>query len=142
MKESQIQSAVVSWWHVAHRGLNVPDARLLIMIPNGAYFGAGRNARGVPLAAIRSVQMKRQGMVSGAPDLFLAIPRGNMAAARFDCGLWIEMKTEVGRTSPVQKEMHALLRAQGYAVVTAHSFDGAVNAITAYLAGMLNEQVL
>lgn len=141
MKESQIQSAVISWWQLAHRGLGVPDARLLMMIPNGAYFGAGKTARGIPLAVIRSVQMKRQGMVSGAPDLFLAVARSSLGGVRRNHGLWLEMKTEVGRLSPVQKEMHELLRNQGYAVVTAHSFDEAVNALTAYLRDDAAEQV-
>ena len=133
MKESQIQTAFVSWWRLAHKGLGVPDARLLMMIPNGAYFGAGTNARGVSLAAIRSVRMKRQGMVSGAPDLFLAVPRGNMGEARFYSGLWIEMKTDKGRPSPVQREMHELLLTQGYAVIVAHSVADAINSVTKYL---------
>lgn len=134
IKESQIQSALVEWWRVAYKGLGASDARLLMMIPNGAYFGGGFSAKGASLSAIRAGQMKRQGMVSGVPDLFLAMPRGNMGAARFDCGLWLEMKTPVGKLSPVQKEMHALLYAQGYAVATAYSFEGGVDVITTYLA--------
>lgn len=126
-KEHQIQATLIAWWHVAHRGLGVPDHRLLMMIPNGAYFGAGRSARGVPLAVIRSAQMKRQGMVSGAPDLCLAVMRGGFGA------LWIELKTETGAIRPEQRELHALLIAQGYRVVIPRSFDEAVSAITQYL---------
>lgn len=134
MKESQIQSALVEWWRMAHKGLGVADARLLMMIPNGAYFGGGFTARGQSLGAVRFANMKRQGFVKGAPDLFLAVPRGNMTAARFDCGLWLEMKTAVGRLSPEQMEMHALLQAAGYAVATAYSFAEGVDVITTYLA--------
>lgn len=139
MKESQIQSQLIAWWRVAHKGLGVADARLLMMIPNGSYFGGGFTARGQSLGAIRFANLKRQGFVQGAPDLFLAVPRGQMASACFHGGLWLEMKTAVGRLAPAQKELHGLLHAQGYAVVTAYSFEEGVDAITTYLAHALKQ---
>jgi hypothetical protein len=134
MTEAQIQAQLIQWWQRAHRGLGVPDARLLIMIPNGAYLGAGvkqtRGGRSVPLAAIRFAQLKRQGFVQGAPDLFLAVP-GNGAH-----GLFVEMKRERrGTVSAAQSEMHALLLTEGYAVCVARGFEEAVEEITTYLVG-------
>lgn len=134
MTEAQIQSQFIQWWQMAHRGLGVPDARLLIMVPNGAYLGAGvkETRRGpVALAAIRFGQLKRQGFIQGAPDLFLAVPRVPTFA-----GLWIEMKRpKRGVVSDEQRVLHALLRAQGYAVSVAYGFDQAVNCVVDYLGG-------
>jgi len=126
-EESQLQTAVINWWQLAHRGLGVPDERLLYMVPNGAYFGGGVTARGVPIAAIRAHAMKAQGMRSGIPDLCLAVMRHGHGA------LYLEMKTPTGATSPAQRELHALLTAQGYRVVVPRTFDQAVAAITLYL---------
>lgn len=136
MTEAQIQSTLVSWWHQAHKGLRVPDPRLLIMIPNGAYLGGGvKQTRygSVPLAAIRFKQLKRQGFVQGTPDLFLAVCRVHQR--QFCGGLWLELKKSAGRVSPEQREMHALLRNVGYAVNVAYGFEDAVEMITDYLAG-------
>ena len=130
MTESQIQAQLIQWWQLAHRGLKVPDARLLFMIPNGAYLGAGVNRKGVPLAAIRFAHLKRMGFVPGAPDLFLAAPRWGKA------GLFLELKRERGgKVSTEQREMHALLAAEGYAVRLARGFEEAVETITTYLIG-------
>jgi hypothetical protein len=134
MTEAQIQAQLIKWWLLAHKGIGVPDPRLLIMIPNGAYFGAGvkqlRNGKTVSLAAIRFAHLKRQGFVQGAPDLFLAVCRSRYA------GLWLEMKRpKSGKVSDEQRALHAVLRAQGYAVVVAFGFERAVDCLTNYLAG-------
>lgn len=137
MTEAQIQSQLIQWWELAHKGLRVPDKRLLIMVPNGAKFGRGakrmKNGREVPLAALQMASMKRQGFVQGAPDLFLATCR--VHRRQFFGGLWIEMKRPGGIISAAQFEMHGLLVAAGYRVVVAWSFDEAVNHIVDYLAG-------
>jgi hypothetical protein len=137
MKESTIQANVIAWWQLAHKGLGVPDARLFYHIPNGAYFGAGvkqlRGGKTVSLGAIRFSQLKRQGFIQGVPDLFLSVCR--IHQGQFRGGLYIEMKKPKGRTSDEQREMHPLLRAQGYAVAVAFSFEEAVEEITAYLRG-------
>jgi hypothetical protein len=126
--ETQEQIALVSWWEMAHRGLHVPDARLLFMIPNGSYFGGGSTARGVPLAVIRAAQAKRQGLRPGVPDLMLAVPRGQYS------GLFIELKrTSGGVVSDDQLNLGGLLIDQGYQVIVARGFDEAVALITEYL---------
>lgn len=139
--EAQIQSALIEWWTKVHRSLGVRDARQLIMIPNGSYFGGGvktlRSGKTVPLGAIRFAALKRQGFVQGAPDLFLAA-RGVVvvgpSSVRVYAGLFIEMKrAKGGVVSPEQRELHAVLEAAGYVVVVARGFDAAVEAITNYL---------
>lgn len=130
-KESQTQAAFINWWHDAHKGLGVPDARVLFSSLNGTTLAGGRTEKGVSLAVIRAVQAKRQGMVSGVPDLCLAVPRRGFH------GLYIEMKRERGVPSdvkPEQREMHVLLRAQGYAVQVCFGLAQAVDVVVAYLA--------
>lgn len=133
MTEAQIQAQLIKWWRIAHKGIGVPDARLLYHVPNGAYFGAGEKANGAKLAVIRFVQLKRQGFVPGVPDLKLAVMR--IHAGQIFGGLYLEMKKPGGVLRPEQKEIHPLLRAQGYRVEVAFSFEQAVDVITTYLAG-------
>lgn len=120
--ESQRQQAVIYWFGFAHRGLGVPDARLLFAIPNG---GARSQITGAVL--------KKEGVRAGVPDLFLAVP--NIAAGGRYHGLFVEMKTWAGRPTPAQLHMMKLLREQGYDCRVAHSSDQARRAICSYLEG-------
>ena len=115
--ESAEQRSLVKWWTFAHRGLGVPDQRLLFAIPNGG-------KRGIIEAAI----MKREGVRAGVPDLFLAVPHGPWP------GLFIEMKREGAYATPDQTAMHKLLRDQGYRVELCKGLDEAISAIEKYLA--------
>lgn len=132
MTESAEQRSLLRWWHMAHRGLGVPDARLLFHIPNGAYLGGGK------LGAMRGGRLRAEGVVAGIPDLFLAVPRRVTAGngTRGPCaGLFIEMKkTKGGRVSGEQCEVIELLRAQGYAVSIALGWEAAAQHIGNYLA--------
>lgn len=112
MDEHNIQKLVVAWFRLQHPDL----APLFFAIPNGG-------ARNKATAA----RLKAEGVQAGVPDLFLAVPHGVAA------GLFVEMKTATGRTTPVQRTMHAALRASGYHVRVAHGYDDAKNAITHYL---------
>jgi len=51
----------------------------------------------------------------GTPDLMVISPYGNV--------LWIEVKTETGKLSMVQLEMHARLRSCDQAVIVARSVE-------------------
>lgn len=126
--ESHEQQTLIRWWHLAHRGLGVQDERLLFAVPNG-----GKRDR------VTASILKAEGVRAGVPDLFLAVP-----SARLDSdakswilrhGLFIEMKTDTGRTSPAQDEMLTRLRNQGYAVTVARGWDQARKAIETYLKG-------
>ncbi len=120
--ESQCQQALVHWFAYAHRGLGVADARLLFAVPNGGM-------RSVVTAAI----LKREGVRPGVPDLFLAVSNRERGG-RYH-GLFIELKTLTGRIQDSQREMAALLRAEGYDVVFARGFVQAQRAIESYLRG-------
>ncbi len=95
--ENKIQADCFKWLRNTYR----KTYGLCFHIPNGGLRG-GREAK----------TLQALGVVPGIPDLFLAIPSGKYA------GLFIEMKTEDGRESPEQKEIHPLLRAAGYRVET------------------------
>lgn len=123
MTESAEQKSLMRWWHMSHRGLGVPDARLLFAIPNGAFLGGGK------LGARRGGRLKGEGLVAGVPDLFLAVPRGEEA------GLFIEMKRSRGGVwRDDQQEMAGLLINQGYGFVLCYGWEEAAKEITEYLA--------
>lgn len=107
-----MQAACVRWCRLAHPSV------LIFAIPNGG-------ARDVVTGAV----LKAEGVVAGVPDLFLASRQCGRG------GLWIEMKTETGRVSEAQKDIHGRLVAAGYAVEVCRTFDGFRRAVDAYLAG-------
>lgn len=121
--ESASQQAVIRWFKLAARGLRCPDYRLLYAIPNGG-------ARTLIQGAI----LKGEGLRAGMPDLCLAMPVPvNGGGPRH--GLYIEMKTWLGRVTVEQNEMLLALRLQGYECVVCRGFDQATRAITQYLSG-------
>jgi len=71
-------------------------------------------------------RLKDSGRLAGIPDLFLAHVKG------YDGGMFIEMKSEEGKLSKEQKEMHLKLSCS-YKVVTCHSFDKFKKAVTDYI---------
>lgn len=87
-------------------------------IPNGGK----RNAR-------EAVNLKRQGVKAGVPDLFLPVAKGGYH------GLFIEMK--VGKNKPTENQIKwmSLLSEQGYAVSVCYGADKAIKAIQGYLKG-------
>lgn len=111
--EHDLQVQCVRWFRYTHQDIS----SLLFAIPNG---GQRNN--------IVAAKLKAEGVVSGVPDLFLAVPKGSLH------GLWIEMKNgKAGRLSDNQKTMITELRNQDYAVEVAHDFDEFVKTIEEYL---------
>lgn len=94
-----------------------PDA-MILSIPNGGR----RDARA-------AAQMKREGVLPGAPDLFVPEPRGQWH------GLFIEMKRQDGRTSKEQVIVHQQLAERGYKVDVCHGADHAYMAFLRYVYG-------
>lgn len=76
-----------------------------------------------------AAQMKREGVLPGAPDLFLAEPRLGSH------GLFIEMKKIGGRTSDNQDVVIDRLRAKGYQVLVCEGADEAYSALLLYVYG-------
>ena len=108
--ESKLQTACVTWFR-----LQYPNY-LLFAIPNGG----ARNL-------ITGVIMKREGVLPGVPDLFLAY-------ANFShYGLFIEMKSDKGKLSESQKNIIDKLKLVGYHVEVCNSIKSFKNAIENYL---------
>ncbi len=116
-EESRAQCAVIVWWHHMHRTFGVPET-LLFAIPNGGW-------RSVVTASI----LKREGLRSGACDLFLSVPRGQLH------GCYIEMKTAKGVVSDEQRNFMYAANDNGYAVNVCRKAEEAMAVITRYLNG-------
>ena len=116
--EHHIQAALFKWAKLATS--RHPGLRLMFAIPNGG----ARNP-------ITGAMLKAEGVKPGVPDIFLPLPVG-----RFH-GLFLEMKTPVGRLSPEQREWQMRLRNRGYAAVTAYGLEEAIDLLTRYLADRL-----
>ena len=114
--EHEEQSALMRWAELAAH--QEPDLGLLFAIPNGGH-------RHPSVAAA----LKREGVKSGVPDLFLPVVRAPFP------GLFIELKAQSGTLSPTQKRWGDLLRAQGYAYAVAFGWEEAKDVLEGYLKG-------
>lgn len=114
--EDDEQAALFEWaeWNVSR----YPVLAFLHHIPNGGK----RDKR-------EAARLKRQGVKSGVPDVFLPYPNSEYA------GLYIEMKTETGRPTENQKKWNEFLNSAGYKAVICRSFEQARETIVEYLEG-------
>lgn len=124
------QMAVCDWWrsYCKTRGLH---ENLLMSIPNGSVLAGDSKHR-----AIQMNNLKRTGLRIGAPDLMLAVAKGELFVNVFHTlfhGLFIEMKRKGEKARPEQIAFADMLRRQGYSVVIAQGCDEAVRAIRGYL---------
>ena len=76
---------------------------------------------------IEAVHLKAEGVRRGIPDLFLACPRGGKH------GIFLEMKSAVGKLSTEQKTFIDGARDRGYFVGVAYSSDEAISMIKIYM---------
>lgn len=113
-EEHKIQCACVRWFRHEYPHL----ALSLFSIPNG-----GLRNKAVATA------MKKEGLLAGVLDLCLAIPIKGCGA------LFIEMKTEQGKLSDLQKQWISHAKKFGYICVAARSLDDFIYAIVNYLSG-------
>ena len=111
--ESAEQKAFFRWWHLMQS--KWPNV-VCFAIPNGG-------ARD----AITGARLKQEGVLAGVPDIFLA------KAASGKHGLFIEMKTKRGKLSERQRDLFPLLETVGYAVIVAHGWKEAADAVELYL---------
>jgi hypothetical protein len=89
---------------------------MMFAIPNGGH-------RHHTVAA----KLQAEGVRSGVPDIFLAVPSGTYH------GLWIEMKRIGGKSTDNQQGWIVALRKQGYAAEICEGFEAAKRAIETYL---------
>ena len=110
--ESRLQQSCVYWFRLAY-----PEyAWCLISVPNG-----------VATSATQGRILKAEGMVAGAADLLLLVPRHG-----YGC-LCIEMKTEKGRQRDSQKAWQEHVEAAGNKYVICRSFDDFREAVDGYM---------
>lgn len=115
-EESRNQRELIKWWEiVGHKKHGLPVC-LFHSVPNGGF-------RNVITASI----MKAEGQRRGVFDLKLNVRRGGFS------GLWLEMKSSVGRLSVEQIEFQESVKKQGYATAVCRSWQDAVDVIEGYL---------
>lgn len=110
--ESAIQKNCVRWFRLQYPELS----KLLFAVPNGGT----RNKRE---AAI----MKAEGITAGVSDLLLLVPN------KYFHGLCIEVKTETGRQTKMQKDWQTEVEKQGYKYVVVRNIDDFIEQIRMYL---------
>lgn len=114
-KEAQTQVAIFQW--VAVMTGRYPELELLFHVPNGG----SRNF-------YEAINLKRQGVKPGVPDMILPVPKGKYH------GLFLELKRLGGRKpSEDQARWIEKLTEQGYKAVVAFGFDEAIETIKSYL---------
>ena len=129
-KESLSQIALLKWFK-----LQYPQYEdLLVGYPSGTYLGLQ--------AAVR---MKAMGLRAGMPDLQLLVPKmvrrtmkphpeaEPLESINFIPGLFVEMKSETGKLSAIQRSFHEKLRVHNYTIVTCYSCEEAQEEIRSYL---------
>ena len=114
MTEFQHQYTVIKWALAVRQ--EYPELRLLFHIPNGG-----------TRDSVEAKNLKRAGLKKGVPDLCLPVARGEYH------GLYIELKTETGKTSPDQDWWIEELSRQGYFCEVCHGWESASRVIEWYM---------
>ena len=127
-EEWKLQSLFFRWWRASAKDLGVWPG-MCYHIPNGSLLGDDKQSR-----TIRARMLMLAGMVSGVPDVFLAVKRGRYG------GLYIEFKKPGVRThknggcSDEQMEFLAYAMAHDYHCVVCYSWEEGRDAVVGYLA--------
>ena len=104
-------------WAMMQRG-KYPELQLLFHIPNGG----SRNR-------LEAINLKKQGVKAGVPDLFLPVARGGKH------GLFIELKYGKNKTSENQDKWLSELERQGYKTAVCYGCEAAAETLVKYLKG-------
>lgn len=114
--EAQEQTELINWVNECIVNNIHPELKMLYAIPNGGT----RNK-------IEAVNLKRQGVVPGVPDLCLAVPKGKYH------DLYIEMKVHPNKTTAMQERWLKNLSFYGYAVKVCYGCVAAKITLEHYL---------
>lgn len=90
-------------------------------------WGLNSSANGMKRHIAIAVKLKKSGVKSGYPDLFLPSARHGFH------GLYIELKIKGGRMQPNQKDWQNFLRGEGYMCVMCVGAAAAIQTICDYL---------
>lgn len=114
--EESNQIAFVSWFR-----LQYPKYKKRITLPSF----------GVNIGPVRMRKLKKMGLTSGYPDIFIAVPR-MLSVFDYSCGLFIEMKAKGEKAMAHQLEIHNELRESRYIVEICYSSDEAIKVTKEY----------
>lgn len=112
--EAAEQEALFHW--ASYQYGVFPELRLMYHIPNGG----SRNKQ-------EAVNLKKQGVKAGVPDICLPVPRANFH------GLYIELKAGKNKATEKQRNWLYALQKQGYVAVVCVGCEQAIEVITKYL---------
>lgn len=112
--EAGAQETLFQW--AEYQTNKYPELRLLYHIPNG-----GKRDK------VTAINLKRQGVKAGVPDLFLPVARGGFF------GLYIELKVGSNKPTKLQNEWLCNLNKQGYLAVVCYGWQQAAEILVAYL---------
>lgn len=112
--EATEQEIVINWCE--YNSPRHPELKLIYHVPNGG----SRNQ-------LEAVNLKRQGVKAGVPDLNLPV------ALHGFHGLYIEMKFGKNKTTEKQKWWLEQLQKQGYKTAVCYGADEAIDTIKEYL---------
>ena len=110
--ESNIQQSCVTWFRYQYQHFS----KLLFAVPNGGFRNQATAGR-----------LKAEGVVAGVADLILLFPNHGFHA------LCLEIKTDVGRQSELQRQWQAEVEKFNYKYVICRNFDDFKKQITDYL---------
>ena len=77
--------------------------------------------------ALEALNLKRQGVTAGIPDVLMAIPSKNA------CGAFIEFKAGKNKLTKKQAAMMEILKNNGYTCFVCYDLNQAREAVTKYL---------
>jgi hypothetical protein len=109
-KESELQRACLKYFKMQYPNI------LIFAIPNGG-------KRDIITASI----MKREGVVRGIPDLFIAYPNGRHA------GMFVELKVGNNKPTKHQKEIMKMLEKAGYYVTVCYTINEFIYKVNTYI---------
>lgn len=108
--ESDLQETCVQWFRIQY-----PD-KLIFAIPNG-----GKRNK------FEAFRLKKQGVMSGVPDLCISEPLGAYH------GLYVELKVEKRKPTQNQEEVMSKLAARGYKTEVCREFEQFQTIVNGYL---------
>ena len=116
LSEAQHQTMVLKWTQQPSIRAKWPELSLMFHVPNERH-----------CTPQQGKTLQRMGVKRGVPDLCLPVPKG-----RYN-GLFIEMKTEAGKTTDDQEWWGGRLLAQGYMWEVCHGWESAVRVLEWYM---------
>lgn len=112
--EAGAQETLFQW--AEYQASKYPELKLLYHIPNG-----GKRDK------LTAINLKRQGVKAGVPDICLPVARGGYF------GLYIELKVGSNKPTKLQNEWLCNLNKQGYLAVVCYGWQQAAEILAAYL---------